>query len=164
MLGGRFILLFFASVCFLLFRCFLFSLTIRIGLDIAYDPLTDNYEFTYDIGLFFSLLAVQVMPQLFLSLYSTIGFSKDSLKLISQHPSLLLISSGTKPLILPKILYFKFLVTFFTFAKNSTMCGSQDLKIRLSRRYTFINFGVSTLASAYVYYRTVLNGEINSEG
>ena len=38
------------------------------------------------------------------------------------------------------------------------------MKIRLSRRYTFINFGVSTLASAYVYYRTVLNGEINSEG
>ena len=38
------------------------------------------------------------------------------------------------------------------------------MKIRLSRRYTFINFGVTTLASVYVYYRTVLNGQINSEG
>ena len=38
------------------------------------------------------------------------------------------------------------LVTFFTFAKNSTLCGSQDLRIRLSKKYTFLNFLVSTLA------------------
>ena len=39
------------------------------------------------------------------------------------------------------------LVTFFTYAKNSTMCGSQDLKIRISKRYTFFNFLVSTMAT-----------------
>lgn len=49
------------------------------------------------------------------------------------------------------------LVTFFTFAKNSTMCGrSQDLRIRLSKKYTFINFLVSTAASAFCIFLLTL--------
>ena len=88
MLGGRFILLFLTCLSFLIFRGFLFTLTIFCGFDFAYGPT--------DIFKVFLLMSVLLMPQLFLSLYSTIGFSRGSLKLIYQHPSLLLMSSGKK--------------------------------------------------------------------
>ena len=94
MLGGRFILLFFTSVSFLLFRGLLFVVTVFNGG--TYD--TDINDFTYgtDTSIVLFLMAVQLMPQFFLSLYSTIGFSKDSFMLIIQHPSLFLMSSGKK--------------------------------------------------------------------
>ena len=56
--------------------------------------------------------------------------------------------------------YFIFLVTFFTFAENSTICGSRDLKIRLSKKYTLFNFLVSTLASAFVCYIAFLKAPL----
>ena len=110
MLGGRFILLFFACLLFLSFRSTLTAITVYSCLQkiagsddllLSKNPvsgeyeLAGEYEFT-DISLLFSLMAVQLMPQFFLSLSSTIGFSKDSFKLVFQHPSLLLMSSGTQ--------------------------------------------------------------------
>ena len=40
------------------------------------------------------------------------------------------------------------------------MCGSQDLRIRLSKRYTLFNFLVSTLAFAFVFYYSPTESKI----
>ena len=55
------------------------------------------------------------------------------------------------------------LVTFFTYAKNSTMCGSQDLKIRLSKRYTFLNFLISMMATICVVSVLVVKLQLSLE-
>ena len=87
MLGGRFILLFFTCLSFLFLKANLFSLTI-----ISYE--LNGVTVTQIDFIIILLLAVQLMPQFFLSLFSTIGFSKESLKLVFQHPALLLMPSG----------------------------------------------------------------------
>ena len=51
-------------------------------------------------------------------------------------------------------------MTFFTYAKGSTWCGKQDLRISLSKRFTFFNFLVSALQSHLVL---VLIGDYKSE-
>ena len=53
-------------------------------------------------------------------------------------------------------------MTFFTFAKNSTMCGSQDLRIRLSKRYTLFNFLVSTMATICVVSVSDVDDDLHS--
>ena len=41
-------------------------------------------------------------------------------------------------------------MTFFTYAKGSTWCGRQDLRISLSKKFTFFNFLVSALQAPLV--------------
>ena len=88
MLGGRFIHLFFTCLSFLLYKGLLFTFAmtssiIKIGSQ-------------YGLSIFRSIgvMTYLFIPQMLLSIFSTIGFSKNSFKLIFQHPELLLISSG----------------------------------------------------------------------
>ena len=88
MLGGRFILLFFTCVSFLTYKGLLFtqvmaSAIVKMGSQ-------------YGLSMLFSitLMTILFIPQMLLSIFSTIGFSKNSFKLIFQHPELLLITTG----------------------------------------------------------------------
>ena len=96
MLGGRFILLFFTCMSFLLYKGLLFnfvmtSAIIKTGNQYSLSifnsiPLVESHTILF--------LLLQFIPQMLLSIFSTIGFSKNSFKLIFQHPELLLISTG----------------------------------------------------------------------
>ena len=67
--------------------------------DYDYDYVSDNCSDYYqlDISPIFLTLAalLLLMPQFFLALFSTIGFSLRSLKLVVQHPETVLLPIGT---------------------------------------------------------------------
>ena len=94
---------------------------------------------TEDGSIFMQTLAVfgLFIPQTLLAMFSTIGWSKASLKILLQHPSLILLPT----------------FTFFTFAKVQTGCGGpQDLRIRFSKRFTFYNMVLSTIYNMAVIF------------
>ena len=93
---------------------------------------------TEDGSIFMQTLAVfgLFIPQTLLAIFSTIGWSKASLKILFQHPSLILLPT----------------FTFFTFAKMETGCGPQDLRIRFSKRFTFYNMVLSTIYNMAVIF------------
>ena len=68
------------------------------------------------------------IPNMALALWSSVGSSKSSLKMLIHHPSII---------ILP-------MFTFFTFSKMSTgCCGKEDNRVRFSPVYTCINILIS---------------------
>ena len=90
-------------------------------------------------SIFMQTLAVfgLFIPQTLLAMFSTIGWSKASLKILPQHPSLILLPT----------------FTFFTFAKVQTGCGGpQDLRIRFSKKFTCYNMVLSTIYMAVIFF------------
>ena len=72
------------------------------------------------IGLVLGLF----LPQFLLAIWSSGGATKSSLKMISQHPSIILLP----------------MFTFFTFAKMDTSCcGKRDVRVRFSYFFTCLN-------------------------
>ena len=97
-----------------------------------------------DVGsrsIFMQTLAVfgLFIPQTLLAIFSTIGWSKASLKILLHHPSLILLPT----------------FTFFTFAKIRTCCGPQNLRIMFSKKFTFYNMVISTIYVAVMAYLSI---------
>ena len=89
-------------------------------------------------SIFMQTLAVfgLFIPQTLLAIFSTIGWSKASLKILLQHPSLILLPT----------------FTFFTFAKIRTCCGPQNLRIMFSKKFTCYNMVLSTIYMAVIFF------------
>ena len=84
------------------------------------------------IGLVLGLF----LPQLLLAIWSSCGATKSSLKMISQHPSIILLP----------------VFTFFTFAKMDTSCcGKRDVRVRFSYLYTCLNMVWSFVYTLYIF-------------
>ena len=82
------------------------------------------------------------VPQLVLSILSTLNLrSKNSLHIITRHPSVILLP----------------VVTFFTFAKVKVGCGANESRVRFSKRFSWSNIGVSVVGyvswAVWFYYR-----------
>ena len=79
------------------------------------------------------------IPQLVLAIWSSVGTKKSSLKMIIQHPSIILLPT----------------YTFYTFSKINTINGDRDVRVKLSPIYTWINmflsFGYGLILN-YFYY------------
>ena len=76
------------------------------------------------------LISSIIAIQLCFCLFSTIGWSKNSARTILKQPTLILLP----------------IFSFFTFAKFSVCCGEkQEARLKLSKRYTVINFVMKTL-------------------
>ena len=67
------------------------------------------------------------IPQLILAIWSSVGAKKSSLKMIIQHPSIILLP----------------IYTFYTFSKINTINGDRDVRVKLSPLYTSINMFLS---------------------
>ena len=89
------------------------------------------------------LISSFFLIQLCFSLFCTIGWSKKSAKTILKQPTLILLP----------------IFTFFTYAKMSVCCREeQNFRLKLSKRYTVINFVMKTLISipvALIYFNSV---------
>ena len=82
------------------------------------------------------------------SLFCTIGRSKNSVKTIIDQPTLILLP----------------IFTFFTFSKMSVGCGGKkDLRLKLSKCFTLLNFLISTLISLAVGAFYFLSGIYGSQ-
>lgn len=75
-------------------------------------------------------------PLFLLAIFSTLDLSsKSSLKIITHHPSLLLLPT---------------FFTFFTFSRVKVGCCGGESRVMFSRKYTFVNMAVSILG--YVHW------------
>ena len=83
LLGGRFIVAFLSVLCLILAKGGVIGIVVELY---TYGQLS-TYGATMIIGL-------QFIPQLMLALFTTIGFSSSSMKLILFHPETLLLPSG----------------------------------------------------------------------
>ena len=86
-LGGRFITVFFASLFLILGRAWAIIVFFYFLQFYSYN-ITNPVKVVLVLSLF--------IPQLILSLFSTIGFSKNSFKVIFHHPYLILMPTGIK--------------------------------------------------------------------
>ena len=82
------------------------------------------------------------VPQLVLSILSTLNLrSKNSLNILTRHPSLILLP----------------VVTFFTFAKVQVGCSANESRVRFSKRFSWYNIGVSVVGyvswAVWFYFR-----------
>ena len=87
LLGGRFIVAF-LSVLFIIWA--------KAGfIGIVVSKYTDAfYGGAVTLSIATSIIGLQFIPQLILALFTTIGFSWSSMKLIVYHPETLLLPSG----------------------------------------------------------------------
>ena len=89
-----------------------------------------RYGPEYSFALPFAIL-ILFLPQLLLSLFSTLDFQdKSSLKIFYRQPSLL---------ILP-------IVTFFSFSRLNIGCCSENNKVTFSKKFNYINIVVTTVS------------------
>ena len=87
-----------------------------------------NGEVAPSLSLTILLLFV---PQFLLSLFSTLNFrDKSSLKILYRQPSLIILPT----------------VTFFTFARLNTGCGSDDSRVSFSKKFTYINMALTIVS------------------
>ena len=84
LMGGRFILCFLSVLCIL---CAKMGYVVAVA--IAYD---DGYGTSIRAATL--MIVFQFVPQIILAIFTTIGFSWNSIKLIVYHPETLLLSSG----------------------------------------------------------------------
>ena len=106
-----------------------------------WDYTDEQYKHaTIQIEVAIALCLGLFLPQLLLSLWSSVGATKTSLKTIIQHPSIIIVP----------------MFTFFTFAKINTFCGDRDVRIKFSPLYTWINIIISSVYGGIVI--TVLSG------
>ena len=128
-LSGRFILAFIASASCLLMR----------GVCIATFSLPSGPLGSKLDSKTFLLILLLFLPQLLLAIFSTLDLSsRNSLKILISHPSLILLP----------------VFTFFTFSKIQC-CG--DRRVKFSVRFTLINMAVTVsivgmIASKIVTY------------
>ena len=83
LLGGRFIVAFFSVLCILGAK----------GIFIA-TVILEYSTSNLSLSTATVIIALQFVPQIILSVFTTIGFSMSSMKLILYHPETLLLSSG----------------------------------------------------------------------
>ena len=70
------------------------------------------------------------LPQAVLAIFSSLNLrSKSSLEIITRHPSILLLP----------------VFTFFTFSKLNVSCSGPESRIRFSKKFSWINIGVSAV-------------------
>ena len=84
LLGGRFILAFLSVLCILLAKMFYVASVVIENDESGLSPL-----------LAILMIGLQFVPQLILAIFTTIGFSWNSLKLILYHPETVVLSTGT---------------------------------------------------------------------
>lgn len=94
------------------------------------------------------VIGIQFVPQIMLATFTTIGCSKNSMKLFVYHPETLLLPAGTKFIIFIdcSITFDILLVTFFTVSKVNVLCGPYDHRIGISKGWTYANIITSTIA------------------
>ena len=111
------------------------------------------------------MIGLQFLPQLILSIFTTIGFSWSSMKLIIYHPETLLLSTGKHFQIVNSKIYMKnVLVTFYTVAKGNVICGRTDHKIGLSKGWSYANLLLSTICFAGgTYWISVYDTKFGNE-
>ena len=93
LLGGRFIVAFLSVLCLILAKGAVIGIVVEAYTPrqwTIYDELT---ELTALSGALM-IIGLQFIPQLMLALFTTIGFSSSSMKLILYHPETLLLPSG----------------------------------------------------------------------
>ena len=83
LLGGRFILALLSILCILLAKMFYIALVVIEYDENGLSPL-----------LAILMIGLQFVPQLILAIFTTIGFSWNSLKLILYHPETVVLSTG----------------------------------------------------------------------
>ena len=99
------------------------------------------------------LTSILFLPQLLLSLFTTLNFrDKSSLKILYRHPSLI---------ILP-------IVTYFTFSRHNIgccCCCSENNRVSFSKKFTWVNIAVSTVGFVVwlVWYYFSIIGYYNSK-
>ena len=129
--AGQFVLVFFA--CFMPTQLWLESI-----LNIFIEGNLTKIE----TGLLITLI---IAIQLCFSLLCTIGWSKKSAKTIINQPTLILLP----------------IFTLFTFSKMTVCCGEkQDVRLKLSKLYSVINFIIKTLIripTIYYSFRSPVN-------
>ena len=85
LLGGRFIVVFLSVLCILGFKGgFIANVVV----------LYYEYKSTLSLSTATMIIALQFVPQIILSVCTTVGFSSSSMKMIIYHPETLLLSSG----------------------------------------------------------------------
>ena len=90
LLGGRFIVAFLSVLGILGAK----------GIFIAIVVLEYSADYnTLSLSTATLVIALQFVPQIILSVFTTIGFSSNSMKLIPYHPETLLLSSGKQYLL-----------------------------------------------------------------
>ena len=139
MCAGQFILVFFAC----------FPTNYVLWLDWILSIFFRGYLTKIQTSL---LILSYIVIQLCFSLFLTIGWSKKSAKTILKQPTLILLP----------------IFTFFTFAKMSVCCREeQNFRLKLSKRYTVINFVMKTLIIipvAVIYFKVRNDYEVGSAG
>ena len=84
LLGGRFIVAFLSVLGILGAK----------GVFIAWVVVEYSSSFDLSLSTATMIITLQFIPQIILSVFTTIGFSANSMKLIPYHPETLLLSSG----------------------------------------------------------------------
>ena len=82
LLGGRFIVAFLSVLCLILAK------GVFIAIVVVALPLSSSVI----------IVGMQFIPQIMLALFTTIGFSWSSMKLILHHPETILLSTGIRTL------------------------------------------------------------------
>ena len=82
LLGGRFIVAFLSVLCLIGAKGVLMAIVV------------DVYSVDLTLSASTMMIGLQFVPQIILALFTTIGFSWSSMKLIVHHPETLLLPSG----------------------------------------------------------------------
>ena len=93
LLGGRFIVAFLSVLCIIVAKGYFIAAVVSSYIN---EPFLDYSSYTKaDLSLPTIIVGMQFIPQIMLALFTTIGFSWSSMKLIVYHPETLLLPSGT---------------------------------------------------------------------
>ena len=97
LLGGRFIVAFLSVLCLILAKGAIIGIVVNEYTAWTFDNELTNFNYIYGEMTLSSatmIIGLQFIPQLMLALFTTIGFSSSSMKLILYHPETLLLPSG----------------------------------------------------------------------
>ena len=132
LLTGRFLMAFLSCGLVVVSKGVMIAMiSSNVGSYFAYKD-EENYSDLWAREVVVSVAAVVglYVPNLILALWSSVGATKSSLKILIQDPSILLLPT----------------FTFFTFAKINTFHGDKDVRVKFSSLYTVIN-----MAWSFVY-------------
>ena len=101
----------------------------------------NSMSYIEKIGLFF----VISLPPLFMAIFSTIAFTRNSFKIIIFKPELIIMPIGTYYIYIHTYNYIYFSVTFFSFSKMKHNPCHQDCRVAFSPLFTIINIIISTI-------------------
>ena len=133
LLGGRFLTAFAACLSTLVAKGALIGLLVSIPVSLM--------SYIVKVALFF----VISLPPLFMALFSTIAFTRNSFKIIIYKPELIIMPIGTYYIY--KYTYIRFIffsVTFFSFSKMKHNPCHPDCRVAFSPFFSNINIIIST--------------------